>query len=86
MIVPSWQLNTVIATAIAFTMSFAVAPQAYSAEQVPKGNRNAQQPDVPGASKRRTQATKSTFDAKYEKIRDLIAEDDRLRRENPLGV
>ncbi|GAB5462667.1 conserved exported hypothetical protein [Hoeflea sp. EC-HK425] len=80
MIVPSWQLNTVMATAIAFTMSFAVVPQVYSAEQVPKGNRNAQQPDVPGASKRRTQATKSTFDAKYEKIRDLIADDDRLRR------
>jgi hypothetical protein len=44
------------------------------------GNRNAKQPDIPGASKRRTQATKSTFDIKYEKIRDLISEDDKLKR------
>ena len=80
MIVPSSKFNAVIAIAIAFTMSFAAVPPTYSAEPVPKGNRNARQPDIPGASKRRTEATKSTFDAKYEKIRDLIADDDRLRR------
>ncbi|MEM5470842.1 DUF1402 family protein [Hoeflea sp. AS60] len=61
-------------------MSLAWAPQAYSADTVAKGNRNVRQPDVPGASKRRTKATKSTFDEKYEKIRDLIADDSKLRR------
>lgn len=80
MIVPSSKFNAVIAIAIAFTMSFAAVPPTYSAEPVPKGNRNVRQPDIPGASKRRTEATKSTFDAKYEKIRDLIAEDAKLRR------
>ena len=80
MIVPSSKLNSVIAILIAFTMSFAVVPPTYSAEPVAKGNRNDRQPAIPGASKRRTEATKSTFDAKYEKIRDLIADDDRLRR------
>ena len=77
---PSSKFNAVIAIAIAFTMSFAAVAPTYSAEPVPKGNRNARQPDIPGASKRRTEATKSTFDAKYEKIRDLIADDAKLRR------
>ena len=80
MIVPSSKFNAVIAIAIAFTMSFAAVPPIYSAEPVAKGNRNDRQPAIPGASKRRTETTKSTFDAKYEKIRDLIADDDRLRR------
>lgn len=80
LIVPSSKLNAVIAMTFAFSMGLAWAPVAYSAETVAKGNRNAQQPAIPGASKRRTQATKSTFDAKYEKIRDLIAEDAKLRR------
>jgi len=46
---------------------------------VPEGNRNAEQPSIPGASVRRTQAGKTTFDLKYEKVRDLLASDDRLR-------
>ena len=80
LIVPSSKFNAVIAMTFAFSMSLAWAPLAYSAEAVAKGNRNAEQPAIPGASKRRTQATKSTFDAKYEKIRDLIADDAKLRR------
>ena len=80
MIVPNSKLSAVIAISIAFTMSLASVPHAFSAEAVAKGNRNARQPDIPGASKRRTEATKSTFDAKYEKIRDLIADDSKLRR------
>jgi uncharacterized protein DUF1402 len=78
--VPSIKLNAVIAMSFGLSLSLAAIPRAYSAESVPKGNRYAQQPDIPGASKRRTQATKSTFDAKYEKIRDLIADDAKLRR------
>jgi len=78
--VPSIKLNAVVAMTIGLSVSLASLPSAYSAELVPKGNRYAKQPDIPGASKRRTQATKSTFDTKYEKIRDLIAEDAKLRR------
>ena len=37
---------------------------------VPEGNRNVSQPRVPGASVKRTRQTKTTFDRKYEKIRD----------------
>ncbi len=46
---------------------------------VPEGNRNASQPQVPGASIKRTRQTKTTFDRKYEKIRDLLKRDTRLR-------
>lgn len=42
---------------------------------VPPGNRHAEQPPVPGASQRRTKAGRTTFDAKYEKVRDLLAND-----------
>jgi len=50
----------------------------HAAVTVPKGNRNVEQPAIPGASKRRTQAMKSSFEKKYEKIRNLIATDKRL--------
>ena len=76
---PSFKLKAVMAISIAFTLGLAQVPPAVSAELVPPGNRSAQQPNIPGASKRRTQATKSTFDAKYEKIRDMIAGDAKLR-------
>lgn len=46
--------------------------------KVPPGNRNAEQPTIPGASVRRTKAGKTTFDLKYEKVRDLLASDDDL--------
>ncbi|WP_420407997.1 DUF1402 family protein [Hoeflea sp.] len=69
-----------MAISAAFVMSMAPLTALAAVDVVPPGNRNAKQPDIPGASKRRTQATKSTFDQKYEKIRDLIAEDNRLKR------
>jgi hypothetical protein len=74
------KLKTMIAISTAFLMSMAPLTQAVSAELVPPGNRNAEQPNIPGASKRRTKATKSSFDEKYERIRDLIAGDDKLKR------
>ena len=56
-----------------------LAPQvSHAATAVPPGNRNAEQPDIPGASKRRTKAGKTTFDQKYEKVRDLLASDRKL--------
>ncbi|TDK30420.1 DUF1402 family protein [Rhizobium deserti] len=52
--------------------------QAAAMSVVPEGNRNTVQPKVPGASVRRTRAGKTTFDEKYEKIRDLLASDKAL--------
>src|SRR4051812_20277208 len=46
--------------------------------RVPDGNRHAEQPAIPGASVRRTKAGKTTFDLKYEKVRDLLASDAKL--------
>ncbi len=51
---------------------------ANAAQLVPPGNRNAEQPQIPGASARRTSAGKTTFDLKYEKVRDLLAGDSEL--------
>ena len=45
---------------------------------VPPGNRNAEQPGVPGASVRRTKGTNSTFERKYQKVRELLATDTKL--------
>lgn len=49
--------------------------QAGSLTVVPPGNRNAEQPKIPGASFRRTREGRTTFDDKYDKIRDLLAGD-----------
>jgi len=46
---------------------------------VPPGNRNAEQPDVPGASTRRTSAGKTSFEAKYRKVYALLKNDKKLR-------
>ncbi len=51
---------------------------AFAMQVVPSGNRHAEQPDVPDASVRRTKGTKSSFDRKYEKVRDLLATDHEL--------
>jgi hypothetical protein len=45
---------------------------------VPEGNRSAEQPKIPGASVRRTRAGRTTFDDKYDKIKDLLSTDKRL--------
>ncbi|QFI68202.1 hypothetical protein EKH55_3328 [Sinorhizobium alkalisoli] len=58
------------------TLCLAVArPAAAEIRMVPEGNRHAEQPNVPGASVRRTKAGRTSFDAKYEKVRDLLASD-----------
>nr|WP_167528292.1 DUF1402 family protein [Sinorhizobium terangae] len=45
---------------------------------VPAGNRHVEQPKIPGASVRRTKAGRTSFNAKYEKVRDLLASDRQL--------
>ena len=52
---------------------------ASAATVVPPGNRNAEQPPVPGASTRRTQATNTSFQAKYRKVYALLQNDAALR-------
>ncbi|MEC9344234.1 MAG: DUF1402 family protein [Pseudomonadota bacterium] len=47
---------------------------------VPPGNRHAEQPAVAPGAVARTRATKGSFQAKYEKIRDLIARDRQLQQ------
>ncbi|MFD1747260.1 DUF1402 family protein [Rhizobium helianthi] len=49
--------------------------EAASLTVVPPGNRNAEQPRIPGASVRRTREGRTSFDDKYDKIRDLLAGD-----------
>lgn len=66
-------LGTILAVSIA-------AGEARAAPRpVPEGNRNVEQPPIPGASSRRTASLKTTFEAKYQRIRDLLASDAKLR-------
>ncbi len=69
--------------ASAFTAMLAVlcpVEPALAATKVPPGNRNIEQPAIPGASARRTKALKTTYDAKYNKVIELLKRDARLRR------
>lgn len=59
-------------------LALASADMALAGASVPTGNRNAEQPAIPGSSIRRTAALKSSFDRKYEKVRDLLAGDRQL--------
>ncbi|HEY4191416.1 MAG TPA: DUF1402 family protein, partial [Mesorhizobium sp.] len=64
---------------IVLVMLSAAAFPALAATPVPPGNRNVEQPDIPGASSRRTQATNTTFQAKYRKVYALLQNDAKLR-------
>lgn len=59
-------------------VALASSTPAFAMQTVPAGNRHAEQPDIPGASVRRTKGTKSTFDLKYEKVHELLATDHEL--------
>lgn len=61
----------------AFGMSLALPSMA--ATKVPPGNRSATQPKIPSGSISRTSQTNSSFQAKYEKIRDLIKTNKQLQ-------
>lgn len=52
---------------------------AQAAVSVPPGNRNIEQPAVPGASARRTNQLNTTYEAKYRKIYNLLKTDAALR-------
>lgn len=50
-----------------------------AATPVPAGNRHVEQPAIPGASASRTQALKTTYEAKYRKVYKLLKNDSELR-------
>jgi hypothetical protein len=63
---------------VAITLAGLVPSVSLADDKVPSGNRNAEQPAIPGASVRRTKAGKTSFDLKYEKVRDLLKTDSKL--------
>ncbi|MFN7102343.1 MAG: DUF1402 family protein [Pseudorhizobium sp.] len=67
-----------ILLAFLLAMGSMTAADAAGLRAVPEGNRHVEQPKVPGASVRRTRAGRTTFDDKYDKIRDLLATDKAL--------
>ncbi len=52
--------------------------QAQSVRAVPEGNRYKSQPKIPFASSRRTNASKSSYDAKFNKVLSVLKRDRRL--------
>ena len=64
--------------AAAFLMMVLPQHHAQAAGTVPPGNRNAEQPGVPGASARRTKSSNTTYDRKYQKVVDLLSSDKEL--------
>jgi hypothetical protein len=77
MVQPRWR-NVFLVTLTSAAL-FVLPASAYAVTVVPEGNRNAEQPAVPGASQRRTRAKKSSFDKKYEKVLNLLQSDKKLR-------
>ena len=65
-------------TSLLIAVALANSAPAFAMQTVPAGNRHAEQPDIPGASVRRTKGTKSSFDLKYEKVHELLATDREL--------
>ncbi|RCS22337.1 DUF1402 family protein [Phyllobacterium salinisoli] len=57
----------------------ALCEAAGAATLVPPGNRHAEQPNIPGASAKRTRELKTTYEAKYRKIYNLLKNDGALR-------
>ncbi len=60
-------------------LGFGLASPSFALTKVPPGNRSATQPKIPSTSVSRTRSTNSSFEAKYEKIRDLIKSDKKLQ-------
>ncbi|TAV76058.1 DUF1402 family protein [Rhizobium leguminosarum] len=65
-------------TSLMIAVALVNSAPAFAMQTAPAGNRHAEQPDIPGASIRRTKGTKSSFDLKYEKVHELLATDREL--------
>ncbi len=70
-------MKTLLASVFGVTM--ALATVGFAATPVPDGNRNAEQPDVPGGSASRTKALGTSYEAKYRKVIALLRNDKPLR-------
>ncbi len=62
-------LRTFAGIALAF---FLASQSAHAVTVVPPGNRNAEQPPIPGASAKRTHELSTTYEKKYQKIYNLL--------------
>ncbi|MBL0936864.1 MAG: DUF1402 family protein [Rhizobiaceae bacterium] len=56
-----------------------VAGEAHAVTKVPPGNRNVEQPGVPGGSASRTRALSTTYEEKYQRVLRLFQQDETLR-------
>ena len=65
---------------IAVLGSLLLAAPAFALTQVPPGNRNEEQPGIPGGSARRTAALSTTYENKYRKVLKLLQTDKALRQ------
>lgn len=68
-----------ILLAAAFQTAAMIVPASAETVMVAPGNRNVEQPAVPGGSARRTRQLGTTYEAKYRKIYALLKNDARLR-------
>jgi len=64
---------------VAMIAMAALAQPVFAQTVIPPGNQSAEQPDVPGASTKRTKSGGTTFDAKYRKVYNLLKTDKKLR-------
>ena len=71
-------MKKAIISAFVLAMTLGVS-HASATTVVAAGNVHAEQPQVPGASSKRTKAGKTTFDAKYRKVYALLQNDTQLR-------
>ncbi|MCB1383060.1 MAG: DUF1402 family protein [Notoacmeibacter sp.] len=64
---------------LSLALAAGLTSAASALETVPPGNRNIEQPDIPGGSSKRTAAMKTTFEGKYQKVLALLRNDTKLR-------
>jgi hypothetical protein len=74
----NWYKRTAMA-AVALLLPAVASSPVRAQTLVPEGNRNAEQPPIPGASAKRTAAKKTTFEKKYQKVLALLQSDGKLR-------
>ncbi|MEM8540373.1 MAG: DUF1402 family protein [Pseudomonadota bacterium] len=74
----SYQKSAIFAFASALAGSVLLSSPAQALVKLDPGNQNSEQPAIPGASKNRTKALKTSFDKKYQKVLRLLQNDKRL--------
>lgn len=72
-------MKKLVSFLLASALSVIALAAAHAATLVPPGNRNAEQPQIPGSSTKRTKATNTSFEAKYRKVYALLQNDAELR-------